>query len=72
LKENFNFNASAQNKELKECKLKVIKDWNFEIYSVQYEFYLFMFVIVIRSWTRPSIISNMTESIAMCQERSSK
>ncbi len=31
-----------------------------------------MFVIVIRSWARPSIISNMMESIAMCQERSSE
>jgi hypothetical protein len=46
------------------------KNKNFEIHSVKFKYYLFMFIIVVRRWTKPSLISNMMESIAMCQERS--
>jgi hypothetical protein len=64
LKENFNFNA--QNKKLKGSKLKAKRDWKFEIYSVEYESYLFMFVIAMNRWMKPSLVSNMMESITMC------
>jgi hypothetical protein len=60
----------VQNKKQKENKLIARKDWNFEIHSVKFESYLFMSVIVVRRWTRPSLVSNMMGSIAMCQERS--
>jgi uncharacterized membrane protein YbaN (DUF454 family) len=70
LTENFNFNA--QSKKLKENKLINRMDKKFEIVSVLFESYLFMFIIVMRRWIKPSHISNMMESTAMYQERSSK